>query len=78
MIMSAVPHETALLSEPPTPALPVLLTYTQVADYLGVHTRTVTRLVASGELTAVCLSGGTRRITESAVVEMLERAEVAR
>jgi excisionase family DNA binding protein len=48
------------------------LTCAQVADELGVSTRTVLRWIDAGHLAAVRLPGGRLRIPQTALAAMLE------
>jgi excisionase family DNA binding protein len=52
--------------------LPPLYSVAQVAEYLGVSTRTVNRLIARGEL-AMIWPGRSLRITEEAVLAYIRK-----
>ncbi len=54
---------------------PRLLTLDEVADALGVHRRTVERIVGTREIASVKVRGA-RRVSEAALVAYVERVEV--
>jgi excisionase family DNA binding protein len=70
----AKPEPTAHAAEPPAPADATddLLTRTEVARYLRVSDRTVSRLICTGQLPAARI-GRAVRIRHSDLLEMLNR-----
>lgn len=56
-------------------ATPMLLTYQQTGDLLGVSDRTVWAMVARGELPAVRFAGRTVRIDRRDLDAFIERAK---